>query len=116
MLLHIKYGLERTPIDTGEFLVKCPLCETDQWADIMISSVYSHIFYIPVMPSDKDAFVCCKKCGLKRHGVPFNSGLISNYKEVKKMYRHPAYTYIGAVIIAVPILLAVIFLIIDSIK
>ena len=102
MFIPLKYGIERASIDIGEFLVRCPACETDQWAEIMVSSVYSHLYYIPIYPHDKDAFVHCEKCGLKRHGVPFDSKLIANYDDVKRMYKHPWYTYIGLCIIAFP--------------
>jgi len=113
MFIPLKYGIERANIDTGEFLVKCPSCETDQWAEVMVSSVYSHIYYIPLFPNDKDAYVCCEKCGLKRYGVPFNAKLIDNFEDVKRNYRHPWYTYIGAGIIAFPFLLLFIFLLIN---
>lgn len=105
MFIPIKYGLERASINTGEFLVRCPSCETTQWAEIMVSSVYSHLYYIPLYPNDKDAFVCCKKCGLKRYGVAFNVKLINNFEEIKGKYRHPWYTYIGVSIIAFPFLI-----------
>jgi len=113
MFIPLKYGLERTPIGIGEFLVKCPHCETDQWADVLVSSVYSHFYFIPLYPTDKDAMVVCKKCGLKRFGVPLNSNLVSNYQEVKKLYRHRWFTYIGAIIVASPFIIWVIFLIIN---
>ena len=88
-----------------------PSCESDQWAEILVSSVYSHFCYVPIMPSDKDAMIICKKCGLKRYGVTFDSKLISNYSEVKKLYRHKWFTYIGVGIIALPIVLWLIFLV-----
>lgn len=113
MFIPLKYGIERTPIDVGEYLVKCPSCETHQWADIMVNSVYSHFYYIPLLPNDKDAIVICKKCGLKRYGVPYNARLISNYDEVKNLYPHKWFTYTGAAIIAFPFVIWLIFLIVD---
>lgn len=112
-MLFIKYGIERTPIGIGEYLVRCPSCEADQWAEIMVSGVYFHLYYIPIFPNDKDAFVVCKKCGLKRYGISFNDNLINNYAEIKNLYRHKWYTYIGGVIILLPFVIGVIFLIID---
>ncbi len=109
MFIPIKYGIERTPIDIGEYLVKCPSCETDQWAEILVSTVYSHVYYVPIIPNGKDAVVVCKKCGLKRYGVPFNGDLIKNYDEVKKQYRHKWFTYIGISIITLPFVLWIIF-------
>lgn len=108
MLFFFTYGLQKTPIDIGDFLVKCPSCETDQWAEVMVCSVYSHVYYIPLFPNDKEAMVVCKKCGLRRHGVSFNAKLVSNYQEVKHLYRHKWFTYIGAAVIALPFVLWVI--------
>jgi hypothetical protein len=114
MFTPLKYGIERANIGIGEFLVRCPCCETDQWAEVMVSSVYSHFYYIPLFPNDKDTYVCCEKCGLKRYGVPFNADLIKNYQDVKGNYRHPWYTYIGAGIIVIPLLFWFIFFLASS--
>ena len=105
MLVPIKYGIERTPIGIDEYLVKCPSCESEQWADVMVFSVYSHFWFIPLFPNDKDALVICKKCGLKRNGVPFDSNFISNFHEVKNRYRHKWFTYIGVTIIVSPFII-----------
>ena len=116
MFIPIKYGIERTPLGLGEYLIKCPSCESHQWAEIMVFGVYSHFWYIPLMPSDKDAMVICKKCGLKRYGVPFNANLISNYHDEKKHYRHKWFEYIGVTIFASPFLIWIIILAIKFIR
>lgn len=116
MLSLLIYGTDRTAIGFDEFLVKCPSCKTHQWAEIMLSSVYYHIYYIPVFPIDKDVMVVCKKCGLKRYGETFDSKLISNYEDVKKLYRHKWFTYIGAAIIALPFVIWLLLLIIKFLK
>ena len=111
-MFFIKYGILPTNIDAGEFIVKCPCCETDSWADVIVISNYYHFFYVPIFPVSKEANVYCKKCELKRYGMAFNSGLIGNYDEVKQHYKNPWYTYIGVAIAALTfaaILIAVIF-------
>ncbi len=95
----ITFGVKNKPIDFGEYFVKCPSCETDSLADIMVSTYYFHIFFVPVIPTEKDALVICQKCGLKRSGISFDEKLISNYNEIKSNYRHPWYTYIGITIV-----------------
>lgn len=70
------YGSKRTVIDLGEYLVKCPSCHTHQWADVMVYSVYNHIYWIPIVPTGKEAFVVCHKCGLKRDKEYFDATLI----------------------------------------
>lgn len=112
MFIPLKYGIERASIGTGEFMVKCPSCETDQWAEILVSSVYSHLYYIPLYPNDKDAYFCCEKCGLKRYGVPFDERLINNYEEIKGNYKHPWYTYTGVGIFAIPFFVWLLFFLI----
>lgn len=101
-MFFIKYGIATSPINIGEYLVNCPSCESDQWADVMILSNYSYFFVVPFYPVGKEANVFCKKCGLKRYGASFNSKLISNYEEIKNQYRHPWFTYIGVGVIAFP--------------
>jgi hypothetical protein len=91
----MKIGSQSTPINIGEYLVKCPACESDHWADVMVVSNYWYFYFIPMFPLDKQANVICKTCGLKRYGSVFNSKLISNYEEVKHLYRHPWFTYLG---------------------
>jgi hypothetical protein len=92
-------GTKKTNINFGEFLINCPSCLTDEWTEILVCSYYFHIYYIPVFPKSKDAYVCCKKCGLKRYEVPFNAKLIRDFENVKKQFRHPWFTYtvIGAI-------------------
>jgi hypothetical protein len=89
------FGKQQTAIDVDEFLVKCPCCETHSWADVMVLSIYYHIYWIPIFPFDKEANIICQTCGLKRFGVPFDAVLISNYNEVKGRFRHPWFTYTG---------------------
>src|SRR5487761_2397662 len=95
----IIFGVGQTPIGLDEFLIKCPSCETNSWAEIMVVSHYFHFFWIPFFPTEKDANVICKTCGLKRYGMSFDKNLISNYNEVKGKFRHPWFTYIGLTII-----------------
>jgi hypothetical protein len=104
----IIFGEKQTPIGLDEFLVKCPSCETHSWADVMVTSHYFHFYYLPISPTDKDANVICKTCGLKRYGIPFDQNLISNYNEVKSRYRHPWFTYSGLAIIILIIILIIV--------
>jgi len=95
----IIFGVTQTPIGVDEFLISCPSCETHSWADIIVMSHYFHIYMLPFFPTNKDANVICKTCGLKRYGISFDQRLVSNYDEIKKEYRHPWFTYSGFAII-----------------
>ena len=101
-------GTRTANIDVDEFLVKCPSCETDSWADVMIVSKYLHFYYVPIFPCDKEANIICNECGLKRYGRSFNSSLMSNYNEIKDKFRHPLYTYVGSGLISLAIIVIII--------
>ena len=109
MLFFLNYGITKSPIDIGEFIVYCPSCESDQWADIMILSNYAYFFVIPIFPVGKEANVFCKNCNLKRYGSGFDSKLINNYEEIKRQFKHPWFTYIGIAILLLPVIIGVIF-------
>ena len=66
MIFFAKYGIKNVIIGVDEYLIKCPSCESDSWADIMILSDYYHFSFVPIFPTDKEATVFCKRCGLKR--------------------------------------------------
>ncbi|MGH2564894.1 MAG: zinc-ribbon domain-containing protein [Ginsengibacter sp.] len=107
MMLRRVIGTSEIPIGMDEFLVKCPSCEGYSPADIMIVSKYLDFFWVPLFPLDKDANVICKTCGLKRFGMNFDSGLITNYDNVKRNFRHPWFTYIGGVLFILMLVMAI---------
>ena len=112
MISLIFFGTRETPIGIDEILIKCPSCEGHNLADLMVVSKYFHFFWIPFFPTDKDANVVCKTCGLKRYGMAFDSNLVSNYGELKRKYKHPWFAYTGLAIfifIFIAIILATIF-------
>jgi hypothetical protein len=108
MLPFARYGTKTVLIGVDEYMVYCPSCESDAWAQVGIISNYYHLYYIPVFPFEKDAYVICQKCGLKRGGVPFNEKLINDFDEAKRKYKHPWYTYTGIGFIIFLILLGII--------
>lgn len=96
----IVYGTKVALIDSDDFLLKCPSCETHSWANVQVICKYLHIYWIPFIPYSKEANVECKKCGLQRFGRAFDSDLISNYNEVKRKFNYPWYTYSGVGVIS----------------
>lgn len=89
----IFYGTKQIPVHLSEEMVKCPACETDQWADILYYSEYFHIYWLPVFPVDKKKTLVCNNCGLQRHGLEPSEKLLPNYSLMKKNFRHPWYTW-----------------------
>jgi len=78
----LPYGIKTVLIDVDEYFVNCPSCESYHWADVAVTSHYYHFSYLPIFPIEKDAYIVCKKCGLRRGGVPFNEKLIADYYAV----------------------------------
>ena len=83
MLFFKSYGLKSVITGVDEYLVKCPSCESYSWADVMVMTDYYYFSFVPMFPTDKQAVVFCKKCGLKRYGMSLDEKLISNFEEVK---------------------------------
>ena len=101
------YGVKKATIGMEEMMVKCPSCEVDNYADVMITSNYYHFWYVPIFPFEKEANIVYQKCRLRRYNVPFNSRTFKNYDEVKHKFRHPWYTYFVAGLVSVGVILAV---------
>jgi hypothetical protein len=104
----IIFGSKKAPVGVEELLVKCPACESHQWADVMVISHYYHFFFIPVFPFDKEADIICSNCGLKRYGRAFDANLVSNYTEIKNQFRHPWYSYTGLLFFSFLVLVLII--------
>ena len=94
--MHIIYGKRRVPIGIDEIFIACPSCEAHNPSDIMISSTYIHLFWVPALPIRKDASLICKKCGLKRYNLDFDPRSLEGYEDLKSKFKHPFYTYIAA--------------------
>jgi len=114
MIKKVIYGFKHAPIGVDEFFLKCPSCEKHSWADAMIISKYSHFYWIPFFPIDKELNSICQECGLKRYGLPFESSFVSNFSEIQKKFRHPWYTYIGVGVIVLVILCGIIVAVSES--
>ena len=102
------YGVKKAAIGMDEFMIKCPSCEVDNFADVMITSNYYHFWFIPIFPIEKEANIVCQKCGLRRYNVPFNSRTFKNYEEIKHKFRHPWYTYLIAALVLLGVIMSIV--------
>ena len=100
----IIYGVKERPIGVDEVMVKCPSCEQDSWADIMVTSKYFHFYMLPIFPTEKDLNIVCQRCGLKRYNLAFEERYISNFKEIKGKFRHHWSLYAGTILAGLIIL------------
>ena len=102
------YGTKTVPIGIDEIIMRCPVCDVHTPTDLMVYSKYFHIYFLPMSPYSKEAYIVCNRCGAKRSGLPFDRDLFSNYDEIKSKFKHPFYTYAGVVIVGGLILLSVV--------
>ena len=114
MLFFTKYGVGSVSIDIGEYMVYCPCCEGHCVADTMVISNYYHFLQIPVFPIGKEANLACQTCGLKRYGAGYNSKTFANFEQIKHLYKHPWFTYIGVGFASIFPLLAIYFALVRS--
>lgn len=108
-LIPVIYGVKKEPIGITEAMVKCPSCEVDVYADIMVISEYYHFWFIPIFPTSKEVNFICQKCGLKRYGLPFNAKTLDNYDELKHKFKHPWQTYAAMTILFLLIFITILF-------
>ncbi len=105
------YGSQKTSIGIFEpAFYKCPNCEENNTTYIVIYSIYYHVFWIPVFPYQKEVVANCSECGFLRNEIKFGPELVKLFKEKRKDYRHPLWTYTLAIIfggIIIAIIIAV---------
>ena len=105
----IFFGTQKSIIGLDEIFRYCPSCEANTTADIMVSSIYYHMYFLPIFPVSKEVDIVCQICGLRSYGIAFNSKTINNYEEIRSKFRHPWYTYAFVTFIALIIGIAIIF-------
>lgn len=75
------------------FMYECPYCEKNNSTTLFVYSWYYHIFWIPLFPYSKEAHALCTECKTKRNEMKFGPKLVSEFKENKKQFRHPWWTW-----------------------
>lgn len=105
----IIFGTSKSIIGMNEHFRYCPSCEANSMADIMVSSIYYHFYFLPIFPITKEADIISQKCGLRSYGISFNAKTINNYEEIKSKFRHPWYMYFFVTFIFLLIILVIIF-------
>lgn len=103
-----KFGIAKVHLGTDTIFNRCPACEVDKEVDILVSSCYFQVYYIPLFPTEKEVTIICCTCGLKRIDLPFSDKYVRNYNEIKQFYKHPVYLYSGTIAIALAVLLIII--------
>jgi zinc-ribbon family len=103
------YGKLKTSIGIFEPpFYKCPNCDQLHTTYVVVYSWYYHIFWIPVFPFEKDAVANCSECGFTRSEIKFGPGLIKDFEEKRKDYKHPWWAWSWTLIFLALILTIVI--------
>ncbi|HWR32931.1 MAG TPA: hypothetical protein VN451_05375 [Chitinophagaceae bacterium] len=95
----IFYGKMKTLIGSYEaFMYECPYCEKTNTTFLSVYSWYYHIFWIPLFPYLKEACALCSACKANRGENKFGPKLVSEFKENKKRFHHPWWTWMWTII------------------
>jgi phage FluMu protein Com len=114
MFVPIKYGTKRVMLGIHDpFPFQCPNCKQINTVDYAIYGEYYHFWYIPVFPFEKDGYAKCSRCDFRINSLKYNKLTQEDFRQVKKKFKYPFYTYTGAAIFIFPILVAIVLSIIS---
>jgi hypothetical protein len=103
MLFFHRYGTKEILIGVyTPYPFQCPECKQLDTVDIAIYSYYYHYWYIPIFPYEKDGMAKCSNCDFRINSVKFNKNTKELFRQLKRKFRHPFYTYIGGFILCLP--------------
>lgn len=109
MFIPLKYGTKRASIGIHEpYPLQCPNCKQLNTVSYMIYSEYWHFYFIPIFPFEKDGYARCSNCSFHINSIKFNRLTKDEFKDIRKKFRHPFYTYIGITIFLAPIVIAIV--------
>jgi MFS-type transporter involved in bile tolerance (Atg22 family) len=109
MLFLLKYGTRTILIDVYDPpFFQCPNCKGLNTVSFTFTSTYYHFWYVPVFPIEKDGFARCSDCNLKIDSIKYSKFTKEEYKEMKKKFKHPFYTYTLAAILLSPFIIGII--------
>ena len=110
MVFGPKYGSKKILIGVYDpYPFQCPGCKELDTVDMAIYCEYYHFWYIPIFPYEKDGTAKCSNCDFKVNSVKFNKNTKELFQQIKKKFRYPFYTYIGAFILCLPFILGILF-------
>jgi hypothetical protein len=115
-IFNMRYGSKSVKRGTHDpFPYQCPGCKKIGTVRFDLYSEYYHFWHVPVFPFEKDGTASCSECDFKIQSLKFNRLTREDFKVINRKFRHPFYTYIGASIILLPVILVIIAILLDSI-
>lgn len=104
----ILFGRKGVHLGLTETDIKCEKCGNSKTV-LSIFQSYFHIFLLPIVPVNKTAAAQCLKCRNVIYKKRLNAHYLEIFKLLKKQYKTPIWTFLGAFFI---ILIYLIFLIV----
>jgi hypothetical protein len=115
MFIPLKYGSKEVMLGVHDpYPFQCPECKQLGTVSYSLYGEYFHFWYVPVFPFEKDGYAICSNCNFRINSLKFNRRTKEEFKQLRKKFRYPFYTYIGAVLFISPIVIAILFLVFDS--
>ncbi|PZR25593.1 MAG: hypothetical protein DI535_17400 [Citrobacter freundii] len=116
MFIFHKFGTKKITLGLHEpFVSQCPNCKGINTITFAITGEYYYCFsFIPIFPFEKDGYALCSDCSFKINSVKYNAATKDEFKLIRRKFRYPLYTYIGAAIFFAPLVLLVLLAIIES--
>ena len=109
MFFPMKYGTRTVTIGIHDpVFFQCPNCKRINTVSYVITSTYYHFWYIPIFPFEKDGYACCSDCRFKIESLKYSRHTKEEFKDLRKKYRHPFYTYIFAALFISPFAIGII--------
>jgi hypothetical protein len=114
-MIPLKYGTKEILIGVHDpYPFQCPNCKEINTVDFAITCEYFHIWYVPMFPTEKDGMATCRNCEFRVSSLKLSKRTEHLFKEIKKKYRYPFYTYIGISIILSPFIIAFLLMIFNK--
>ncbi len=103
------FGSRKAKIGSYDvFMYECPFCEQNNSTKITVLATYYHMFWIPFFPYAKEAVAICNNCSASRNELKFGPKLVQEFRENKKRFRYPWWTWLMTIIFVTLILTIII--------
>lgn len=104
----IVYGTRNKQLATEHLTEKCTHCGTQNSVEMHVFQKYAHIFWIPFFPMRKTGISQCNHCKQVLQLKEMPPSLKASYETVKAQTKTPLWTFAGAGLFAVLIVIGII--------
>jgi hypothetical protein len=88
------YGNSNANIGSYDaFMYECPYCQQHNSTHITVFARYYHLFWIPIFPYERHGIALCTHCGAERNESKFGPKLVQEFRDNKRKFRYPWWTW-----------------------